>query len=174
MSDLIIAAYASPSAAFVAGENLAVLQQNAGVEPEDIVVVTRSAAGRVSVNHSVDLETGKPLGGGRWGAMIGLLFVDGRRPTGFGNGLAEKLHAAGLEAAFLTGVFHALDKGGAAAGLHVRLLGVDRVLGRLKQMQGNPEIFHARLSAAAEEALLDMQGLIPQRVLDQTSPDGVF
>jgi uncharacterized membrane protein len=168
LSDLIIAAYSDPNAAFVAGESLVALQQEAGVEPEDIVVVTRSAAGRVSVNQSVDLATGKPLGGGRWGALIGMLFLDSRVPTGSGRGLAEQLHAAGLEARFLRDVAGALEKGGAAVGLHVRMLGADRVRARLEALAGRPKILQARLDAETEDALHELQAQIPESALAQT------
>jgi uncharacterized membrane protein len=172
LSDLIIAAYRSQTAAFVAGESLAVLQQEAGVEPEDIVVVTRSAAGRISLNQSINLATGEPLGGGRWGALIGMLFLDSRKPTGRGQGLAEQLHAAGLGADFLQNTVRALGKNGAAVGLHVRMLGVGRVRARLEELAGKPKILHAHLDAATEEALQDLQGQIPVSAL--TEPDGLI
>ncbi|MDP3197351.1 DUF1269 domain-containing protein [Tabrizicola sp.] len=172
MSDLIIAAYPSPTAAFVAGEGLASLQQEAGVEPEDIVVVTRTAAGRVSLNQSIDLATGKPLGGGRWAALIGMLFLDDRKPSGSGRGLAEQLLAAGLDAGFLNEVSRSLTTGGAALGIHVRLLGVDRVRARLAELKGHPTVLHARLTAETEEALHDLQAQIPSSVLNQ--PDGLI
>ena len=76
MSDLIIAIYRSQDVAFVAGEMLAAFQQEAGVEPEDIVVVTRDGADRLAVNQSIDLATSAPLGGGRWGMLIGMMFLD--------------------------------------------------------------------------------------------------
>ncbi|HLQ17825.1 MAG TPA: DUF1269 domain-containing protein [Tabrizicola sp.] len=172
MSDLIIAAYRSPNSAFVAGESLAALQQEAGVEPEDIVVVTRGAAGRVTVNQSIDLATGQPLGGGRWGALIGMLFLDGRKPTGRGTGLAEQLHAAGLDATFLQDVSRSLGKNGAAVGLHVRMLGVDRVQSHLEALAGSPKILRARLDGATEAALEDLQGQIPASTL--VEPDGLI
>ncbi len=172
MSDLILAVYGSQTAAFVAGESLAALQQEAGVEPEDIVVVTRSASGRVTLNQSIDLATGQPLGGGRWAAMIGMLFLDERKPTGRGQGLAEQLRSAGLDADFVHHASLALTRDGAAVGIHVRLLGVDRVLNRLHALKGNPRILHARLDAETEEALHDLQAQIPQSVLNQ--PDGLI
>lgn len=172
MSDLILAVYGSQNAAFVAGESLAALQQEAGVEPEDIVVVTRTAAGRVSVNQSIDLATGKPLGGGRWGALIGMLFLDRRKPTGSGRGLAEQLHAAGLDADFLQEVSQAPDSKGAVVGLHVRMLGVERVRSRLNGLTGSPKILHTRLSVETEEALYDLHAQIPQSAL--TDPDGLI
>ena len=172
VSDLIIAAYRSPNAAFVAGESLAVLQQEAGVEPEDIVVVTRGAAGRVSVNQSIDLATGQPLGDGRWGALIGMLFLDNRKPTGRGTGLSEQLLSAGLDAGFLQDVVRALGKNGAAVGLHVRMLGADRVRAHLEGLAGSPKILQARLDAATEDALRDLQEQIPVSALSE--PDGLI
>lgn len=165
MSDLIIAAYRSQNAAFVAGESLAALQQEAGTEPEDIVVVTRDATGRVSVNQSIDLATGKPLGGGRWGALIGMLFLDRRKPVVGGLGLASQFRTAGLDAGFLQDVVLSLDPGGAAVGLRVRLLGARRVVERLQQLAGSPRILQTRIGAEAEEALYDMQGQIPDPVI---------
>lgn len=165
MSDLIIAAYRSQNAAFVAGESLAALQQDAGAEKEDIVVVTRDATGRVSVNQSIDLQTGRPVGGGRWGALIGMLFLDRRVPIEGGKGLASQFRAAGLDPAFLQDVVKSLDQGGAAVGMRVRLLGARRVTERLGQLAGSPRILQTRIGADAEEALYDMQGQIPDQVV---------
>ena len=173
MSDLIIVLYGSQSAAFAAGEALAVFQKEAGTEPGDIVVVTRAATGRVSVNQSIDLATGQPLGGGRWGALIGMLFLDRRKPGAQDKGLTAQFLEAGLEEAFLRAVGQSLDKGGAAVGMRVRLLGANRVLDRVKALKGDPKILHTRLSVDAEDALYDMQNQIPQDVLSQAA-DGLF
>ena len=161
MSDLIIAAYRSQSAAFVAGESLAALQRDAGSEPEDIVIVTRDAEGRVSVNQSIDMATGTPLGGGRWGALIGLLFLDPRKPVVGGKGLSSQFRTAGLDVGFLQDVAASIGPGGAAVGMRVRLLGAKRVRERLAQLTGEPRVLQTRLSADAEEALEDMQHQIP-------------
>ena len=174
VSDLILLAYRSQSAAFVAGEALAVLQQEAGTEPEDIVVVTRDATGRVSVNQSTDLATGRPLGGGRWGTMIGMLFLDQRKPVRGGKGLAAQLMDAGLDSAFLQATSKALAVGSAVVGLRVRLLGADAVLDRVRSLKGEPTILQTRLDAATEEALYDMQAQIPDQVLRQHPADDLI
>ncbi|MFO1201764.1 MAG: DUF1269 domain-containing protein [Tabrizicola sp.] len=167
MSELILLVYRSQNAAFVAGEALVALQQDAQTEPEDIVVVTKDAGGKVSVNQSIDMASGLPLGGGRWGALIGMLFLDKRKPAPGGKGLASQFLDAGLDAAFVQGAAQALENGGAAVGMHVRLLGADRVLDRIKTLKGEPKVLRARLSADAEDALHDMQAQIPDQVLDQ-------
>lgn len=174
MSDLILLAYRSQSAAFVAGEALAVLQQQAGTELEDIVVITRDGAGRVSVNQSTDLATGQPLGGGRWGMMIGMLFLDLRKPAQGGRGLAAQFLAAGLDAGFLQSASRSLEPGTAVVGMRVRLLGADTVLERLKSLSGAPKILQTRLDAATEDALYDMQAQIPDQVLHQQTTDDLI
>lgn len=174
MSELIIAVYASPRDAFAAGQGLAVLQREAGTEPEDIVVVTRNTEGRVSVNQSVHKDSGRPLGGGSWGALIGMLFLDGRDPIAAGTGLAAQFHAAGLDGDFLQTVYRALGPGAAAVGLRVRLLGADRVEKRIRSLPGNPKILRQRLSADAEESLYDLQEQIPESLLHRPAPDGLF
>jgi uncharacterized membrane protein len=174
VSDLILLVYRSPSAAFIAGEALAVLQQEAGTEPEDIVVVTKDGAGRVSLNQSINLATGQPLGGGRWGTLIGMLFLDERKPIQSGKGLSAQLLAAGVDAGFLRSAAESLEKGGAVVGLRVRLLGATRVLERIKALKPSPKVLQTRLAAATEDALYDLQAQIPEQVLHQTAPDGMF
>lgn len=174
MSDLILLAYRSQSAAFVAGEALAVLQQEAGTEPEDIVVITRDPSGRISVNQSTDLATGLPLGGGRWGTLIGMLFLDPRKPLPGGKGLAAQLLEAGLDAAFLQAASRSLTAGTAVVGLRVRLLGADAVLDRVKSLTGAPTILQARLDPATEDALYDMLAQIPEAFLRQQAVDDLI
>lgn len=174
MSDLILVVYRSQSAAYVAGEALAVLQQEAGTEPEDIVVVTRDATGRVSVNQSTDLSTGQPLGGGRWGTMIGMLFLDRRKPVRGGTGLAAQFLETGLEGAFLQAAGRSLDAGVAVVGMRVRLLGAKAVLDRIQSLKGAPTVLQTRLDAATEEALYDMQAKIPDQFLRQHPADDLI
>ena len=168
MSDLILAFYRTPAAAFAAGQALAVFQQAAGTEAEDIVVVTRDGSGRVQVNQSIDRATGKPLGGGRWGALIGLLFLDRRKPQAEGKGLAAQFRAVGLDDAFLLNASKALGATGAAIGMRVRLLGRDRVIEKLTALDGKPKIHWTRLNPDTEDALFDMQAQIPEAVLGPT------
>ena len=174
MSDLILFVYRSHSAAYVAGEALAVLQQEAGTEPEDIVVVTRHATGRVSVNQSTELSTGEPLGGGRWGTMIGMLFLDRRKPVRGGTGLAAQFLEAGLEGSFLQAASRSLDTGVAVLGMRVRLLGAKAVLDRVQLLKGEPKVLQTRLDAATEDALEDMQVKIPDQFLHQHPVDGLI
>lgn len=174
MSDLILAFYRTPAAAFAAGQALAAFQRAAGTEAEDIAVVTRDSSGRVQVNQSIDIATGKPLGGGRWGALIGLLFLDRRKPQPGAKGVAAQFRAVGLDEAFLLEASKALTKTGAALGMRVRLLGRDRVIEKLTARDEKPKIHWTRLSPDTEEGLYDMQAQIPEAVLRPTlNQDGM-
>jgi uncharacterized membrane protein len=168
MSDLILAFYRTPSHAFAAGEALAAFQRSAGTEAEDIVVVTRDGSGRIQVNQSIDLATSEPLGGGRWGTLIGLLFLDRRKPQPGAKGLAAQFRAVGLDEKFLQDANKALGKTGAVIGMRVRLLGRDRVTQTLSGLPGSPKFLSARLSPDTEDALIDMQGQIPEAALGPT------
>jgi len=172
VSDLIIAVYRNAAAAFSAGESLAALQQSAGTEPEDIVVVMRDASGRVTINQSISLATGEPLAGGRWGALIGMLFLAPPKSNPNGKGLGAQFRAAGLDDRFLQDIGRSLPKQGAAIGMRVRLLGKDRVIDALKGQKGSPKILWTRLNPDAEEALVDMQGQIPEAALTQAQAIG--
>jgi uncharacterized membrane protein len=172
VSDLIIAVYRSQTAAFAAGEALAALQLSAGTEPEDIVVVTRDKSDRITINQSISLATGEPLAGGRWGALIGMLFLDLRKPKPKGKGLGAQFRAAGLDDRFLKDVGSGLTRQGAAVGMRVRLLGKDRVIDALKGLKGNPKILWTRLGPDAEEALTDMLDRIPEPALTPARANG--
>ena len=144
---------------------LAVLQQEAGTKPEDFVVVTRDVTGRISVNQSTDMATGLPLGGGRWGTMIGILFLDSRKPVPNGKGLSSQLLATGLEEGFLRSAGQALEMGTAVVGLRVRLLGADRVLNRIKALKDTPKVLRTRLDAVT--------GCQADFKFDNLVPDGI-
>lgn len=174
MSEIILFVYRNQSDAFAAGEALAVMQRKAGTEPEDIVVITRDGEGRISLNQSIDLATGQPLGGGLWGMTIGTLFLDRRTEAQSETGLAAQLRAAGINASFLRDAATALRDGGAVVGMRVRLLGASRVQDHVAGLKGAPRVLRTRLSADTEDALYDMQDRIPDAVLRHAAPDGMF
>ena len=156
MSDLIIVAFPDEATAFAAGKALVALQKEFLIEMEDVVVVTRGEDGRVSLHQSVNLTTGGAMGGGMWGALIGMLFLNPIVGTALGAGagaLAGKFTDIGIEDAFLRNVGQSLDKGGAAVGLLVRQLTVDKVLERLEPFREKGRVMQTSLSNEAEAKL---------------------
>jgi uncharacterized membrane protein len=172
MSDLIVAAFRSEAAATAARNALLALQQTAGTEPEDIILVTQTGAGQITLDQSVWLATGMPLGGGRWGMLIGSLFLDGRKPGKRSQkGLAALFRKAGLDVAFLQDVSQSLASGGAAVGMRVRNLGAKAVTDRLAGLPETGKVMHSALSAEVESELAAMHDLIPEYVPRHLRPD---
>ncbi len=165
MSDLIVVAFRSEAAATAARNALLALQQAAGTEPEDIILVTRTGAGQITLDQSTWHATGLPLGGGRWGMLIGSLFLDDRKPTKQSKkGLAALFRKAGLDAAFLQDVSQSLDSGGTALGMRVRKLGAKAVLDRLASLPETGMVMHRALSADVESDFEALHDVIPEYV----------
>ncbi len=76
MSDLIVVAFEDEATAFELRAALVKLQKEYLLEMEDVVVVTKSADGQVALHQAVNLTTGGAMGGGLWGTLIGLLFLN--------------------------------------------------------------------------------------------------
>ena len=159
MSDLLIFVFRSADDARSAGAALAALQDAAEVEAEDITVITRGSEGDVILDHSTRATTGQALGGGRWGTVIGLLFLDSAL------GQPAALRNAGLDPEFTRAVEAALDGGRAALGLRVRKLGVDRAVAAMVGRPGHIKTIRTRLSLEAEAALGAVKGGLPENVL---------
>lgn len=165
MSDLIVVAFSNQAAATVARNALVALQQAAGTAPEDIILVTQTRAGQITLEQSIWLATGMPLGDGRWGMLIGSLFLDDRKPSQQSKkGLSTLFHKAGLDAEFLQDVSRALASGGAAVGMRVRKLGAQAVIDRLASLPETGRMMHRPLSAEAESELEALHDLIPEYV----------
>lgn len=175
MPELMIIVLDDEGAAFAAGEALVLMQQGGPALMEDVVVVTRGPDGTVRLNHSVDLATGRAIGGGSWGTLIGLIFVpDADEVKGGGEvkrggeakpgdeakpGMAAKLAGLGLDADFLRAARHSLDHGGAAVGLVLRNLSAEVVLERLARFSPRP--LRATLDPQTEAALGDFLATFP-------------
>lgn len=173
MSDLIVVAYRSETAATLARNALVAFQQAAATEPEDIILVTQTGAGEIALEQSVWRATGMPLGDGRWGMLIGALFLDDRKPSKQSNkGLATLFHKAGLDAAFLQEVSQSLASGGAAVGMRVRKLGAKAVINRLADLPEAGRVLHRALDAEVESELEALHDLIPEYVPRHLRPGG--
>jgi uncharacterized membrane protein len=156
MTHLVLVRFPDFLAAQTAGVALATLQDRVGTEAEDIVIVSQGSATSVKLDHLTRPSTGRALGGGRWGTLIGTLFA---ADPGSKSGPFRR---AGLAPAFLDTAAALLDGGGAVLGLRVRLLGLDRVLDRLSTLAVTGRVLHTKLSPASEAALAEMAAEVPE------------
>ena len=156
MADLIIVAFPDEATAFAAGEALVALQKQYLIEMEDVVVVTRDDEGRVTLNQSVNLIKGGAIGGGMWGTLIGLLFLNPVVGAAVGAGagaLMGKFSDIGIDDDFLRDVGQSLDKGGAAVGMLVRKITTDKVYEKLEPFREKGRVIHTSLDHDAEARL---------------------
>jgi uncharacterized membrane protein len=164
MSDLIVVAFPDEATAFAAAEALVALQKQYLIEMEDVVVVTRGEDGRVQLHQSVNLTTGGAIGGGLWGTLIGLLFLNPVAGAAVGAGagaLLGKFRDYGINDDFLRDVGASLDRGGTAVGMLVRKLTADKVYERLEPFREKGRVIHTSLSHEVEARLKAFLEKIP-------------
>lgn len=169
MAELVIVALPDEATALAVGEALVLLQKQRGIEMEDVVIATRNAKGGVQLRQSIRLATGGAIGGGVWGTLIGLLFLDPAAGAGTGT-TSDRLGKIGIDAGFLQDVAQSLDNGGAAVGLLLRKITRDSVMERLEPFQGR--VLHTSLSSETEAGLTELLATFPPVRKPQDQPGG--
>ncbi len=156
MSDLIIVAFPDEATAFAVRGELIKLQKEYLIEMEDVVIVTREADGDVQLHQAVNMTASGAMGGGFWGAFIGLVFLNPLVGAAVGAGagaLAGRLTDIGINDEFMRNVGRSLDKGGSALCLLVRKMTGDKVLERLGAFKASGRVIQTSLTRDAEARL---------------------
>jgi uncharacterized membrane protein len=156
MTDLVIVALQDEATAFQLRADLVALQKDYLIEMADIVVVTRDGAGEVHLHQAVNLTASGAVGGGFWGALVGLLVLNPLVGAAVGAGagaLAGRFTDIGIEDAFLTSVGESLEPGRAAVGVLIRKMTADKVLERLGDYRAKGQVIQTSLSHDAEDRL---------------------
>jgi uncharacterized membrane protein len=156
MTDLVIVALDDEATAFQLRADLVKLQKEYLIEMADVVVVTRDPGGDVQLHQAVNLTASGAVGGGFWGALVGLLFLNPLVGAAVGAGagaLAGKFTDLGIDDRFLKSVGESLDPGKAAVGVLIRKMTADKVLDRLGDYRAKGRILQTSLSRDAESAL---------------------
>jgi uncharacterized membrane protein len=153
MSDLVIVAFPDEATAFEARAELVRLQKEYLIEMDDVVVITREAEGDVRLHQAVNLTRSGALGGGFWGTLVGLLFLNPLLGAAVGAGagaIAGKLTDIGIDDAFLHDVGRSLEKGGSAVAVLIRKMTTDKVLSRLERFRAKGRVIQTSFSAEQE------------------------
>jgi uncharacterized membrane protein len=125
-----------------------------------VVIVTKSETGQIALHQAVNLTASGAVGGGFWGALVGLLFLNPLVGAAVGAGagaLAGKLTDIGIDDAFMKDVGASLEPGGAAVGVLIRKMTADKVMDRLAQYRATGRVVQTSLTHEAESQL---RGLI--------------
>lgn len=167
MSDLVIVAFHDEATAFEVRDELVKLQKEYLIEMEDVVVVTRTDAGDVMLHQAVNLTASGALGGGFWGALVGLLFLNPIIGAAVGAGagaLAGRATDIGINDDFLRDVGAALDKGGSAVCVLIRKMTTDKVADRLAKFRAKGRVVQTSFTKDQEDKL--------RAILETTKPMG--
>jgi uncharacterized membrane protein len=129
------------------------------IDLEDSVVVTRNAKGKAKLDQAVNLTSAGAVGGGFWGMLIGMLFLNPLLGAAMGAGmgaLSGKLNDIGLNDQMMKDVGQSLTPGTSALFVLVRKVTADRVLAGLKEFAGKGKVFQTSLSKDDEAALREV------------------
>ena len=156
MADLIAISFEVPAKAFDMRARLAELQREYLITMEDVVVVTRDDDGKVKLHQATNLTAAGAVGGGFWGMLIGMLFLNPMLGVAVGAGagaLSGYLADIGVDDAFMKKVGEDLKPGGAALFVLVRKVTGDKVLDRLKDFSGTGKVIQTSLTKTSEDEL---------------------
>lgn len=156
MSELIVIAFDDATTGFELRAELVKMQKDYLIEMEDAVVVTREGEDDIKLHQAVNLTTAGALGGGFWGTLVGLLFLNpllGAAVGAASGALAGKLSDIGINDGFMRDVGKSLQPGGSAVCVLVRKMTGDKVLERLADFHARGRVLKTSLPHENEQKL---------------------
>ena len=156
MSNLVAVVFEDEATAFEMRAALVKMQKEYLIEIEDAVVVTRDQKGKTRLDQAVNLTTAGAVGGGFWGMLIGLIFLNPLLGAAIGAGagaLSGRLNDIGLNDKMMKDIGQSFKPGTSGLFVLVRRATVDKVLQGLKEFAGKGKVFQTSLSKDDEAAL---------------------
>jgi len=156
MSDLLVIAFDDEASGFELRTELVKMQKEYLIELEDAVVVTRPTAEDIKLHQAMNLTAAGALGGGFWGTLVGLLFLNpllGAAVGAASGALAGKLSDIGINDDFMRELGHSIPPGGSAVFILVRKMTADKVLARLEGFHLRGRVLQSSLPEAEEARL---------------------
>lgn len=156
MSDLVAIVFDEESVAFEMRAELIKMQKEYLIQMEDAVVVTKEADGKTKLHQSVNLTAAGAVGGGFWGMLIGLLFLNpliGAAAGAASGALAGRLSDIGINDKMMKELAESFKPGTSALFVLIKKVTADKVLDRLKHYAGRGTVFKTSLDKDDEAAL---------------------
>jgi uncharacterized membrane protein len=156
MSSLVAVVFEDEITAFEMRTALMRMQKENLIDLEDSVVVTRNASGKVKLDQATNLTAAGAIGGGFWGMLIGLVFLNpllGAAVGATAGALSMRYKDIGISNEMTRDVGQALKPGSSALFVLVRRATVDKVLDGLKAFAGKGKIFQSSLTKDDEATL---------------------
>ncbi|MTH34553.1 DUF1269 domain-containing protein [Paracoccus limosus] len=156
MSDLLVIAFDDEATGFELRSELVKMQKEYLIELEDAVVVTRPSADDIQLHQAVNLTAAGAIGGGFWGTLVGLLFLNpliGAAVGAASGALAGRLSDVGIDDDFMRQLGQTIPPGGSAVCILVRKMTADKVLARIEGFHLRGRVLQTSLPDAEEEKL---------------------
>jgi uncharacterized membrane protein len=132
------------------------MQKEYLIDIEDAVVVTRDQKGKTKLDQAVSLTSAGAVGGGFWGMLIGLIFLNPLLGAVVGAGagaLSGRLNDIGIDDKWMKDIGQSFKPGTSGLFVLVRRATVDKVMQGLKQFAGKGKVFQTSLNKDDETAL---------------------
>jgi uncharacterized membrane protein len=159
MSSLVVVGFPTVDEAEQVRRQLADIQKEQLISLEDAVVVESDKDGKVHLRQAINPATAGALGGGFWGSLVGLLFLNPLLGAAVGAGLGAasgSLTDLGINDGFLREVGQTLTPGTAALCLLLKDSTPDRVIERLRNHAPHAKLLRTNLSHTDEDRLRQM------------------
>lgn len=156
MSDLVAVLFEDETTAFEMRTELAKMQKEYLIEMEDAVVVTKDEDGKAKLHQAVNLTTAGAVGGGFWGMLIGMIFLNPLVGLAVGAGagaISGALADIGIDDKMMKELAENFRPGSSALFVLIKKSTGDKVLDRLHPFAGKGKVFKTSLSKDDEEAL---------------------
>jgi uncharacterized membrane protein len=138
---------------------LAKMQKEYLIDIEDAVVVTRDQKGKTNLHQAVSLTSAGAVGGGFWGMLIGLIFLNPLLGAAVGAGagaLSGRFSDIGVDDKMMKDIGQSFKPGTSGLFVLVRRATVDKVLQGLKEFAGKGRVFQTSLNKDDEAALREV------------------
>ena len=156
MSNLIVIAFPEEQLAFEMRAALANVQKEYLIEMEDVVVVTKSLEGKVKLHQATNLTAAGAVGGGFWGMLIGMVFLNPLLGAAIGAGAGALSGATtdlGINNDFMKDLAEHFKPGCSAIFVLVKKSTPDKVMDRLAAFKGKGKILQTSLAKDEEDTL---------------------
>ena len=156
MSSLVVVGLPTVEEAEQIRRELVEIQKEQLLALEDAVVVEKDKDEKVHLRQALNLTAAGAIGGGFWGSLVGLLFLNPLLGAAVGAGIGAasgSLSDLGINDDFLRELGTTLPPGSAALCLLVRDATPDRVIERLRAHAPHAKLLRTNLSHTDEDRL---------------------
>lgn len=156
MSTLVAVVFDDETTAFEMRTELLKMQKQHLIDLEDSVVVTRNDKGKIKLDQAMHLTAAGAIGGGFWGMLIGLIFLNPLLGAAIGaaaGAITARMRDLGLDDKMMKDLAQSLKPGSSALFVLVRKATVDKVLDGLKPFVGKGKVFQTSLTKDDETTL---------------------